>query len=110
MKIFILSNEDLTSNVIFSEIIGLEGIDVVGVGFTSTLTKNRKGVLGAFSLLRRMALRYWLYLVFVNGFYKLRRPLSIFALNSGEMQAKGHSRASERQLQQSVFFRYSAKV
>jgi hypothetical protein len=86
MKIFILSNEDLTSNVIFSEIIGLEGIDVVGVGFTSTLTKNRKGVLGAFSLLRRMALRYWLYLVFVNGFYKIFERLGLISNSEGRCQ------------------------
>jgi len=71
MKVFLLSNEDLTSNLIFVPLFNVPGIEIVGVAFTQTLGAKRRGVSGVFKLLRKMGWRYWGYLVFTNGFYKL---------------------------------------
>jgi folate-dependent phosphoribosylglycinamide formyltransferase PurN len=74
LRVFVLSNDDLTSNLVFAPLFASEAIDVVGLAFTSTLLGRRRG--GAFAhtllLLRRTDRRYWAFQVFVNGALKLR--------------------------------------
>lgn len=77
LRVFLLSNQDLTSNIIFSRLFGSPHIQIIGVGFTKTLVPRRRGfVTGSLMLLRKMDWRYWTYLVFVNGAYRLFESLA----------------------------------
>ncbi|HEY8308968.1 MAG TPA: formyltransferase family protein, partial [Gemmatimonadaceae bacterium] len=73
VRVFILSNDDLTSNVIFAPLFDSEDIDVIGVAFTATILSGQRGgaVRHALMLLGRTAPRFWAYQVFINGAYKL---------------------------------------
>jgi folate-dependent phosphoribosylglycinamide formyltransferase PurN len=72
MKVFILSNDDLTSHTIFAPLLEAgEQIDVVGLAFTTSVSSKSTGLLGGtWQLLRRMSLSYWLYLVWTNGWFR----------------------------------------
>lgn len=77
MKVAILSNDDLTGSLIFSPVIGLPGIEVVTVVFSDTPVKARKSMLSAaLSLRKRMAFRYWLFLVATNGLFAVFSKLA----------------------------------
>jgi len=77
MKVAILSNDDLTGSLIFSPAIGLPGIEVVTVVFSDTPVKARKSMLSAaLSLRKRMAFRYWLFLVATNGLFAVFSKLA----------------------------------
>lgn len=75
LRVCILSNDDLTSNVIFAPLFECESVEVVGLAFTATILSGRRGgaTRHALMLLRRTDLRFWIYQVFVNGAYKLRQ-------------------------------------
>jgi len=71
-KVFILSNDDLTSNIIFSSLFGQKEIEVVGIGFTTTIvSKKESKLLGPFVVLKKTFLNYWLFLVITNGLFKV---------------------------------------
>ncbi len=77
MKVFILSNDDLSSNLIFAPLIAQGEVEVVGLAYTATVTPGKQGQLsGVLGLLRRMDWRYWLYLVYVNGCFRLFERLT----------------------------------
>ena len=77
LRILILANDDLTSSVILSPLLEETSIDVVGVVFPQAPTSNGTGQLsGALELLEKVTIRYWLYLVFVNGFFKIFEKLT----------------------------------
>lgn len=77
MKVFILSNDDLTSSLIFAPLFERPDVEVVGLAYTATITRGAGGqVSGALGLLRRMSRRYWFYLVFVNVCFKLFESLT----------------------------------
>lgn len=77
VRVFVLSNDDLTSNVIFAPLFESTEIEVVGLAFTSTILAKKRGgqAIHAFHLLRRTDRRYWLFQVFVNGAFRLREAL-----------------------------------
>jgi len=71
MKVFVLSNDDLTSNIIFSRLFDSKTIKVTGVAYSSTLAGKVGGIKGLLELLKKTDTRYWLYLLFSNGVFKL---------------------------------------
>ena len=76
IKVAILSNQDMTSNIIFSNLFKKSEIRLVGVAFTTTLTRKRTGILGVFDILQRLNFIYWLFLVFSNGIFVARASLA----------------------------------
>ena len=72
LKVLILTNKDLTSNIIFSDLFNEKGINVLGVVETGTLTKNKNYLLGSLKLLRKIYFKYWLFLVIKNSIFHLR--------------------------------------
>ena len=77
MKIFILSNDDLTSNLIFAPLFRMSGIEIVGLAFpASPASGTRSTLAGALALRHKMDSRYWLYLVATNGLFRLFDVLS----------------------------------
>ena len=78
MKIFLLSNDDLTSNIIFSSLFDSKNIKVTGVAYTSTLLGKAGITESVFNLLKKIDVRYWFYLLFSNGMFKLFQFLSGF--------------------------------
>jgi folate-dependent phosphoribosylglycinamide formyltransferase PurN len=71
LRIFILSNKDLTSSKLFQPIFRVPHAKVVGLAYSTTLTKRKKGLAGAFAVLERTGYAYWLYLVFVGVFFAI---------------------------------------
>lgn len=76
MRILILANDDLTSNLIFSKLFNVDGIEIAGVAFTRSYTKGKVGYSGALSLLKIMDFRYWFFLAFVVSGFKLKEFVS----------------------------------
>jgi hypothetical protein len=89
LRIVLLCNDDLTTNLIFAPIFDVEEIEVGGVYFDSSPSrKHRTLMVGAISLLKRMSFRYWIYLVATNLLYKIFDALTVgFRLSArcGEM-------------------------
>ena len=78
MKVAIFTNDDLTSNVIFAPLFDIAGIEITGLYIAASPRRGGTSILGgAFSLLRRMAPRYWLFLVFTNGAFKVFDMLTL---------------------------------
>jgi len=74
VRVFILSNDDLTSNVIFAPLFESTEIEVVGLAFTATILGRRgSAATHALQLLTRTDTRFWIFQVFVNAMYKLRQ-------------------------------------
>lgn len=72
LRVFVLANDDLTSHVIFSPLFASAKIRVVGVGFSTTfITKVRNPVAAVVAVLHRVGVRYWSYLVFTNGCFRI---------------------------------------
>lgn len=72
MKVAILTNDDLTGSLVFSPVLGLQGVTLAGVFFSESPMKGRRSALSAaWGLRRKMAVRYWLFLVASNGFFAL---------------------------------------
>lgn len=79
LKVFLLCNNDLTTNIIFSPLFTVAELEIVGIGVTLTLNKNKGGLQGALEVLKKTDFRYWLFLVFTNGFYAVNRLLAVFS-------------------------------
>ena len=78
MRIALLANDDLTSNVIFAPIFDIENVEVVAVFFASSPSPSHSHpLLGALELFHRMSTRYWIYLVLTNGLFKLFDMLTL---------------------------------
>ncbi|MET3615056.1 hypothetical protein ABID16_003399 [Rhizobium aquaticum] len=79
MKIVVLTNNDLTGNLIFSELFNALGINIEAVFFSKSPVKKKDNVVAAaLSLLKRMDVRYWLFLVVTNGFFSIYSNLTSF--------------------------------
>lgn len=78
LSVFILSNDDLTSNLIFAPLFESDQIDVKGLAFTTTLTGKQGGIRGIFKLLEKVDVRYWLYLAFTNGCFRIFEKLALW--------------------------------
>lgn len=76
LKVLILSNKDMTSNIIFSGLFGSKSLNICGVAFTDTLTKRKSGLLGVLALAKKMSIRYWLFLIFTNVLFIVRTRLT----------------------------------
>lgn len=71
IRVFIFSNDDLTSSIIFSPLLENPEVEVTGIAIASSPSrKNRGNFDGAFALLRRMSTRYWFYLIYTHGLFK----------------------------------------
>lgn len=78
MRVALFCNDDLTTNIIFAPVLAMEEIDVTGVFFAASPSlKHRTPLAGILGLLRKMSLRYWLYLIASNGCYKLFERLTL---------------------------------
>lgn len=78
MRVAIFSNDDLTSNLIFAPLFDVTGIEITGLYIAASPRKGGSSMLkGALSLFRQMSARYWLFLVFTNGAYKLFDTLTL---------------------------------
>ena len=72
-NIFVLGNNDYTTNIIMSPLFDNPSIRIVGCADTVTLTSGAGGLFSqALKLLRKMNFSYWLFLVFFNFFPKIR--------------------------------------
>jgi len=71
LRVFILSNDDLTSNIIFSPLFHSADINVVGIYYSSTLIKGSGGLAGVWKIYRRVGFKYWFYLAYSNLVFKL---------------------------------------
>ena len=72
-NIFVLGNDDYTTNIIMSSLFDNPSIRVVGCADTATLTSGAGRVFPqAVKLLRDMSFSYWLFLVFFNFCPKIR--------------------------------------
>lgn len=72
MRVAIFTNDDLTSNLIFSPLFDVSDIEITGLYIAASPRRGEASMVrGALSLLRRMAPRYWLFLVFTNGTFKV---------------------------------------
>ena len=78
MKVFILSNDDLTSNIIFSGLLEDSNIEVTGIAFTTTLIKkNETKLTSVLNVFNKTVFNYWLFLIITNGFFKISEYLSL---------------------------------
>lgn len=78
MRVYILSNDDLTSNLIFAPLFKVKGLDIAGIAFAASVSKGSTSELGgALALRAKMAGRYWNYLTFTNGCFRLFEWLTL---------------------------------
>lgn len=75
MKVLILSNDDLSSSIIFSPLLSEPRIQIVGIGISSTVAGGKGWWRGSVQLLLRMSWRYWGFLVASNLSYRIRTCL-----------------------------------
>lgn len=82
MRIVLFCNDDLTTNIIFAPLFDVPQAEIVGVYFAASVSKKHTSKWGgAFAMIRKMDWRYWLYLMFSNGLFKLFEWLALsFAL------------------------------
>lgn len=74
LRIFVSGNGDLTSDIVFSSILNTDIVDIVGISNCATYTKSRESKLSqALKILKKTDFKFWVYLVFQNGFYELRK-------------------------------------
>jgi len=86
MKVVILANDDLTGSLIFSPIVGMNDVSLQAVFFGASPVKSNKSMISAaFSLRRRMAFSYWLFLVVTNGLFSVFSALSTFLRRPGSL-------------------------
>ena len=84
MKVAILTNDDLTGSLVFSPILALPDVVVEAVVFSESPMKDRNSAFSAACGLRRkMAFRYWLFLVVSNGFFMIFSTISATLRLSG---------------------------
>ena len=88
MRVFIFSNDDLTSSIIFSPLLENPEVEVAGIAIARSPSRKSRGNLdGAIALLRRMSTRYWLYLIYTHGLFKL---FDVFTLLTGMRPRSGY--------------------
>lgn len=109
MRTAILANDDLTGSLIFSQIIGLPNVEVAAVIFSESPVKARRSMLSAaLGLLRKMALRYWVFLVVSNGLFAVFSRIAVaFRLpgSYGEMESlSAHAQYNDIPVQASADF------
>lgn len=75
MRIVILSNKDLTSSLVFGKICKSKNFKVVGVAFSSTLTKKNSYLAGIIDIFNRTGRSYFWYMCFYNGIFLLKEKL-----------------------------------
>lgn len=92
MRILIFANDDLTSNLIFSKLFNVNGVEVAGIAFTRSYTRGRVGYSGALSLLKIMDLRYWVFLVFTVSGFKLKELFSRIRCDDTVPSLKAHAK------------------
>lgn len=72
MRVVILSNNDLTGNLIFSQLFDLSDIEIAALVLSDSPAKGKSGpISAALALWRRMDNRYWWFLVLTNGLFSL---------------------------------------
>lgn len=72
MKVALLCNDDLTTNLIFSPVFETNGVEVAGLFISATYNKSSRSLVGgSLALMKKMSFRYWVYLVITNGLYKV---------------------------------------
>src|SRR5690242_12060989 len=72
MRIAIFANDDLTSNLIFAPLFDLADVEIVSIRVAASPRSGKSSLLaGAVDLLRQIDFRYWLYLVYTNGAFKV---------------------------------------
>lgn len=99
MKIAILTNDDLTGNLVFAPVLGLPGVSVEAVIFSESPMKGRRSAFSAaMGLRRKMAFRYWAFLVVSNGLFAVFSTVSAALRLSGsfgELESlRAHARAA----------------
>ena len=75
LRVYVLSNDDLTSRLIFAPLFADPAIEVVGLACTSTLLgRSARGgrLRQALTLLKRTSLRFWAFQVLLNAPLALR--------------------------------------
>lgn len=77
LKVYLLSNDDLTSSLVFAPLFSRPNVEVVGVTYTATLTAGKGGWAGVRKVLEKTGWRYWTYLVFTNGCFKVFEKLAL---------------------------------
>lgn len=83
MRVALFCNHDLTTNLIFAPLFDLPEVEIAGVFFAANVSKKHRTMLGgALAMLRKMALRYWLYLMASNGAFVLFEQLTLWAKRS----------------------------
>lgn len=83
MKVAILTNDDLTGSLVFSPILALPDVVVEAVVFSESPMKGKSAFSAVCGLRRKMAFRYWLFLVVSNGFFVLFSTISATLRLSG---------------------------
>jgi len=73
LRLLISVNGDITSDIVFAGLFENESVEVVGLTEMGSYTRRNESRLAQANALRkRMSGRYWVFLVFLNGFYALR--------------------------------------
>lgn len=74
LRVFLLSNADLTSDLLYAPLFDLDTVEIVGVGYTRNVSQKRRSsrVLDALLLARRTAFSYWLFQAYINGLLGVR--------------------------------------
>ena len=78
LKIVILTNKDLTSNLLFSRLFEEKIVKILAVVESSTIYKNKSPAISIFNLSKYMSLHYMTFLIFKNIIFKIREFLTFF--------------------------------
>ena len=81
LKIVILTNKDLTSNLLFSRLFELDKVKILAVVESSTIYKNKSTAISIFKLSKLMSLNYMTFLIFkklqnFHVFITITNPIS----------------------------------
>lgn len=77
LRVAILANADPTSSRLFQAVCEHPDVDVVGVAFTTTLTKARGYGAGVRELFRTTGFPYFAYMAFRNGVFLAKERLAV---------------------------------
>ena len=76
IKVAILCNDDITTNIIFSKLFEEKNIDICYIGVTQNLNYiNFKGLKNIFKLYKKMSKQYWIYLSITNLIFHLTKNI-----------------------------------
>ena len=72
LRVVILINNDLTSNIIASQLLNEKPGIVSGLFFSNGVDNSSAGLLkSVMNLFNTMSIKYWAYLIFVNGLFRI---------------------------------------